>query len=174
MPLILIAGWWFVRNGRLYGDPLAWEMWEANILLRVIPAGPAQIVSELEGWSVPFGAVRLAESALSGVAVPGAACRRHLRHGWAVGYVVRYARRVGRAKTMPYAILLLWLLVLTISWLRFMRVAPAAQGRYFFAALPALGLLWALGWAGWDRFGLRIGLRVTYALGLLTWLHLLP
>ena len=68
----------------------------------------------------------------------------------------------------PHAFLLLWLLVLTVSWLRFMRVAPAAQGRYFFAALPLLGLFWALGWAGWGNLGRRIGRAATYALGLLT------
>ena len=169
-PMLLIAGWWYVRNWRLYGDLLAWEMWEANILLRVIPAGPAQIVSELGGlersfWGL-FGWLNLPYPAWLYLALRVVAI--FVTVGL-LAYVVRNARRVrGYASLMPYAILLLWLLVLTISWLRFMRVASAAQGRYFFAALPVLGLLWALGWAGWGRFGRRIGQYATCALGLLT------
>ena len=168
-PAILIAGWWYVRNWRLYGDPLAWDMWEANILLRVIPAGPAQILSELGGlersfWGL-FGWLNLPYPAWLYLALRVVAI--FVTVGL-LAYAARYARRVRRASLMPYAILLLWLLVLTVSWLRFMRVAPAAQGRYFFAALPVLGLVWALGWAGWGRFGLRFAMRVTYALGLLT------
>ncbi len=170
MPLILIAGWWFVRNGWLYGDPLAWEMWEANILLRVIPAGPAQIVSELGGlersfWGL-FGWLNLPYPAWLYLALRVVAI--FVTVGL-LAYVLRNARRVrGYASLMPYAILLLWLLVLMVSWLRFMRVAPAAQGRYFFAALPVLGLLWALGWAGWGRLGQRIGQYATCTLGLLS------
>ena len=170
VPVILVAGWWYVRNWRLYGDPMAWEMWEANILLRVIPAGPAQILSELEGlersfWGL-FGWLNLLYPAwvyatlrVVVIIVAGGL----LFHG------VRSALRARRYESLaPHAILLLWFLVLAISWLRFMRVAPAAQGRYFFAALPVLGLLWALGWTGWGRFGRRIGWGVTCALGLLT------
>ncbi len=168
-PAFLIAGWWYVRNWRLYGDPLAWEMWEANILLRVLPAGPLQIMGELGslersfwglfGWlnlSYPdwvYWALR-AVGALVAIGLPAYAARR--------------ARRVTWASLVPHAFLLLWLVVLTVSWLRFMRVAPAAQGRYFFAALPVLGLLWALGWAGWGNLGRRFALRVTCGLGLLT------
>ncbi len=168
-PMLLIAGWWYVRNGRLYGDPLAWEMWEANILLRVIPAGPAQIVSELGGlersfWGL-FGWLNLPYPAWLYLALRVVAI--FVTVGL-LAYVVRNARRFGRASLMPHAILLLWLLVLTVSWLRFMQVAPAAQGRYFFAALPVLGLLWALGWAGWGRFGQQFGQYATCALGLLT------
>ena len=186
MPLSLIAGWWYARNWRLYGDPLAWEMWEANILLRVIPAGPSQILSELGGlersfWGM-FGWLNLPYPEWVYLAL------RVVALSVTVGLLTcagRYAQRVRRearlpgtsqttgcrqlaAAAMPHAFLLLWLLLLTISWLRFMRVAPAAQGRYFFAALPVWALLWALGWKGWGKRGRRAGLYVTCALGLLT------
>ena len=176
IPAILIAGWWYLRNWRLYGDLLAWEMWEANILLRVIPAGPSQILSELGGlersfWGL-FGWLNLPYPAWIYLAL------RVVAVVVALGLLFHLARetRAGGARLasrVPRAFLLLWLLVLTISWLRFMRVAPAAQGRYFFAALPALALLWALGWSGWGsrfghRAGHRIGWSVTSALGVLT------
>jgi len=96
----------------------------------------------------------------------------------ALGLLFHLARetRAGAARPatrftlrVPHVFLTLWLLVLTISWLRFMRVAPAAQGRYFFAALPTLALLWTFGWTGWgSRCGHRIGWSVTSARGLLT------
>ena len=169
VPALLIAGWWYVRNWRLYGDPLAWEMWEANILLRVLPAGPLQIMGELGSlersfWGL-FGWLNLSypDWVYWALRAIGAAV--------AIGLLVnaaRRARRVACASLVPHAFLLLWLFVLTVSWLRFMRVAPAAQGRYFFAALPLLGLFWALGWAGWGNLGRRIGRAATYALGLLT------
>ena len=47
LPALLIAGWWYLRNWRLYADFLAWNVWEANILLRVIPADWRVIVGEL-------------------------------------------------------------------------------------------------------------------------------
>ena len=162
-PAILLAGWWYLRNWRLYGDPLAWEMWEANILLRVIPAGPSQILNELGGlersfWGL-FGWLNLPYPAWVYLSLRIAAVVA------ALGLLFHLARKVHAgdarlASCAPHAFLLLWLLVLTISWLRFMRVAPAAQGRYFFAALPALALLWALGWTAWERrFGRRFGHR---------------
>ena len=172
IPAILSAGWWYLRNWRLYGDLLAWEMWEANILLRVIPAGPSQILSELGGlersfWGL-FGWLNLPYPAWVYLAL------RVVAVFVALGLLLHltWKTRAGDARLasrVPHAFLLLWLLVLTISWLRFMRVAPAAQGRYFFAALPVLALLWALGWTGWEnRFGRNIGWSATAALGLLT------
>ncbi len=176
LPAVLLAGWWYVRNWRLYGDLLAWEMWEANILLRVIPAGPSQILGELGGlersfWGL-FGWLNLPYPSWVYLAL------RVVGIVVALGLVIHlvriaraaYAQRTWRDSfSVSHAILLLWLLVLTVSWLRFMRVAPAAQGRYFFAALPVLALLWTLGWTGWgSSFGRRTGWSVTAVLGLMT------
>ena len=176
IPAILLAGWWYLRNWRLYGDLLAWEMWEANILLRVIPAGPSQILSELGGlersfWGL-FGWLNLPYPAWVYLALRVVAVFVAL----GLPFHLAWKTRVGAARLasrVPHAFFLLWLLVLTISWLRFMRIAPAAQGRYFFAALPVLALLWVLGWTGWERrfgrrFGRNIGWCTTSALGLLT------
>ena len=55
------------------------------------------------------------------------------------------------------ALLILWLALLAFSWVRFMRIAPAAQGRYFFPAAPSLALLMIVGLAGFrsPRISLR-------------------
>jgi hypothetical protein len=93
--------------------------------------------------------------------------------GW-VGAVIRLWRQRRRPFPVGAATpLLLWLVILAVSWLRFMRVAPAAQGRYFFPALATLALLLlaALGalpsrWrlpVGWAMAAVPIGLSLIAA-----------
>lgn len=160
LPALVVAGWWYLRNWLLYGDLLAWNVWQANILLRVIPANWATMAGELGslersfwglfGWlNLPYPEwiytqLRVGEFLIGGGLLLWLGSQflagSHRRRG-----------RVGAA-----GVLLLWLVLLTISWLRFMRIAPAAQGRYFFPAAPALGLLFVLAWRGYgqliDRF----------------------
>jgi 4-amino-4-deoxy-L-arabinose transferase-like glycosyltransferase len=208
-PVLLIAGWWYARNWLLYGDPLAWAMWEANILLRVVPADAVTILGELGGlfrsfWGLfgwmnvaypewiywGFGAISL----LIGVGLvmrinpsltlpahregtdsppmeksdsrpihspaPVARCLQRLLREEVEGGVWRLA---------SVGLLLLWLLLLTYSWLRFMQIAPAAQGRYFFPAASTLALLFALGISGFGaRWGKRIGWGIVAAMALLS------
>ncbi len=161
-PALLIAGWWYVRNARLYGDPLAWNIWQQNILLRVAPAEGRTILGELEslersywglfGWfNVPYPewVYRLFRG-VEGVVLVGlvAAGARWIASGFR-------GLRGNWDRAAAVGLLLLWLLALTLSWLRFMRIAPAAQGRYFFPAASSLLLLWA--WSGWWGFGKRLG-----------------
>ena len=68
LPALAIAGWWYGRNWALYRDPLAWNVWQANILLRVIPAGWRNDHRRAgQPGALLLGALRLAERALSGV-----------------------------------------------------------------------------------------------------------
>jgi hypothetical protein len=236
-PAILIAGWWYARNWLLYRDLLAWNVWEANILLRVAPAGWRTIVAELGslersfwglfGWlNVPYPAwvyaafrawmillalglaiaaarwitgtritrlesrqvvhavcaatagekTRSIPSAGSGQALSGTSpllgeveskdavivqtapasfdCVRRsfdcaaLRSGPPDSAQDAYAGIFGTDRSwgrgLAGGLLIAWLLLLAVSWVRFMHVAPAAQGRYFFPAAPALALVCAL------------------------------
>ncbi len=147
-PALLLGGWWYVRNWLLYGDPMAWNLWQANILLRLEPAGWATIVAELQslersfwglfGW-MNVGYPDWVYAALRGLAVLAA-----------VGLIVAAGRWLLRSRRIDWrwagaALLLLWLALLVVSWLRFMRIAPAAQGRYFFPAASTLALLMVVG-----------------------------
>ena len=173
LPALLIAGWWYWRNWRLYGDPLAWNVWEANILLRVIPADGGVILGELGSlersfWGL-FGWLNLpypewVYAAFRGVEL--ILLIGLLLSVLRIAYSVFRRTRADHSQftihrspfTISFAFPLLWLFLLTLSWLNFMRIAPAAQGRYFFPAAAALGLLFVWGVEGWGRSaGQRLG-----------------
>lgn len=151
--VLLGAGWWFGRNLWLYGDPLAWNVWEANITLRPGALSLGQLAAELPGllhsfWGL-FGwlTVPYPDYVYQGLAWLSALLL--LAFGL---WLVRAARALHsdtylleNGKFMQGCLAFLWLGALTASWLRFMWIAPAAQGRYFFPALPAIGLALGLG-----------------------------
>ena len=147
LPALAIAGWWYGRNWALYHDPLAWNIWQANILLRMIPAGWGTIIAELGSLERSFWGL------FGWLNVPYPtwvyAAFRVLAIGFTLGlllHVVRWlialAKRNRPAFDWRWAggwLLILWLGLLAFSWVRFMRIAPAAQGRYFFPAAPVAG-----------------------------------
>ena len=151
-PVLLVGGWWYWRNWQLYGDPLAWNIWQANILLRVETAGWRTILGELGSversfWGL-FGWLNVQYAPLLYSLLR--AIELLIAFGLAVAAVrwLLFERTVDR-RWAGGALLLAWLALLTVSWLRFMLIAPAAQGRYFFPALPALALLAAIGVRAW-------------------------
>ena len=167
LPIALLAGWWFVRNIMLYADLLAWQMWEANILLRVVPADVQTIINEsgslfqsywgLFGWlNLPYPAwVYTYFGVISLIIAIGCLVA-----------LVQHRQRLTKidARWIAVGILLLWLLLLIISWLRFMIVAPAAQGRYFFPAASTLVFLAASGLSAWRTWRVDTLVVVTLAL----------
>ena len=182
LPALAIAGWWYGRNWVIYRDPLAWNIWQANILLRVIPAGWETIIAELGSlersfWGL-FGWLNVPYPAWVYAAF------RVLAIGFALGlllhvarWLISLARRNRPAFDWRWAggwLLILWLGLLAFSWVRFMRIAPAAQGRYFFPAAPSLALLLILALGGYRLLGLteratrRAGWGIAAALVLLS------
>lgn len=153
VPVVAGSGWWFLRNLWLYQDPLAWNIWRANITLRPGPLTLGQLATEfpallksfwgLFGWlTVPFPplvyGVALALVALVGILFLFW-LRKTLRTQPTDAYLLE-------SETFASGFLaFLWLGVLTLSWLRFSLIAQAAQGRYFFPAMAAYGLAIGLG-----------------------------
>jgi 4-amino-4-deoxy-L-arabinose transferase-like glycosyltransferase len=174
-PLLLIAGWWYGRNWLLYGDPLAWNMWKANILLRVIPADADVILGELGSlfrsfWGL-FGWMN--------VAYPAQIYHFFVAITLGVGlglviWILRQAvgwRLKGGTPSWRFwagGLLFLWLGLLIYSWLRFMEIAPAAQGRYFFPAASTLALIFVLGLRGYGPKTLPWGWGLVAVLAALT------
>ncbi|MGB0388712.1 MAG: hypothetical protein ACPGWR_28160 [Ardenticatenaceae bacterium] len=171
----LVSGWWFIRNLLLYGDPLASNIWLSNILLRDKPPTWRRFVYHewesldhsfwgLFGWfnvAYPTWVYRLFQ--LLEVAILLGLLLwivRRVRHHRAQARDP--SRSEGGMLTLPWSahltrwpwpgiiLLVSWLLMISISWVGFFRIAPAAQGRYFLLAAPTLALGMAVGLRSWQ------------------------
>ncbi|HDD24958.1 MAG TPA: hypothetical protein ENF52_05950 [Chloroflexi bacterium] len=140
IPMALLGGWWYLRNRQLYGDPLAWGVWLADIGVHTI--GPLELVRQFGHVATSFWSpyddlfppgVWGALGALAVLAVIG--WLRLIRH------------REMRQDIHAAGLLLteLWFLVLYAGLVRYMLMTPSDEGRLLFPALPAFALLWALG-----------------------------
>lgn len=168
-----IAGWWYVRNGLLYGDPLLW-----NVHLELVPRRePTPTLEylyhrELGGLETSFWAVFgwmnipvagwiydilrvLIRVAALGLLLPVAGwtihrlqTRNQLESGASTCDKEEQEPPV-RASGHGLWIAGLWLLILFLSLLQFMRVQPGAQGRYLFPGISAISLLILLGLSQW-------------------------
>jgi len=140
IPALVIAGWWYLRNWRLYGEPLGLEMMLAIVGGRVAPITSfAQLWGEFRGlrysfWGL-FGAVNIL-----------------MRPAWVyvlldgmtlviLGGLIWQAAHIRRpyAPNLPiYLFFALWVLAYIASVLRWTSSTMASQGRLLFAALPAI------------------------------------
>jgi hypothetical protein len=160
LPLLLIAGWWYLRNLRLYGDLTGLNVFKEILGTRDVPADLMQLWRErfsfLAGYWGNFGGlnVPMASSAygILNALVLVSAC----------GLVILLIRRIFRTEDrlvighLPFLICLLWGLGVVGPWaLSWARDTWSSQGRLVFSALPVWSLLLVLGVAGW--FPLRWG-----------------
>jgi hypothetical protein len=140
-----IAGWWYLRNGSLYGDLLAWREWQALTGAGRVPPTLGDFVGDLLGlfgtfwidfslrvdrvWWPAFGAISLA--ALSGLV------RRAIKHDWPLeGDKLLIALSV-------------WALLLA-SAARYSLNIYNIHGRLLYPALAAVGCALALGVSAWS------------------------
>lgn len=147
---LAVAGWWYWRNWQLFGDPLALNAHFAVLPARPEPASWAEVLTLSQGvwrssWAV-FGWFNLvaddwlytAYSLLSVAALAGllAATIQTWRGG----------RRTlfDRATRWPLLILLLWLLLVVASLVRWAQINHP-QGRLLFPAIGAFAVLAAAG-----------------------------
>lgn len=140
--VVIIAGWWYARNGLLYGDPLAFNIWVAIAGGRPVPATLATLLSEFQGFRISFwgnfGGVNIIApdwvytilDAFTALA--------------ALGLLVGLARR-----TLPRLLALpaLWLALILVSLIRWTLLTLASQGRLIFPAISAVAILMAYGLA---------------------------
>ncbi|HHW86764.1 MAG TPA: phospholipid carrier-dependent glycosyltransferase [Chloroflexi bacterium] len=144
--VLLVAGWWYLRNWLLFGDALLLNVMFAGVPPQATPATLAELLALAPGvwrsmWAV-FGWFNVLASpwlyhfytALSVLAVVG----------WGVGWMGR--RRALRTGVRPavLTLLILWLGVMTAAVVRWAQISYA-QGRLLFPALAALATLLAGG-----------------------------
>jgi hypothetical protein len=147
----VLAGWWYVRNQILYGDPLAWNLFLSSQqhMVRTGPYGLtefADFVGQLQRtfWGA-FGYMHITLPAwtynffwiIAGVASVGLV----------VG-IVRQRRQVSvrKASTMTWLVLLAALALWFISFVRFsIATVGAGHARYMFPVLAAISVMIVVG-----------------------------
>jgi len=154
---ILIAGWWYIRNMQLYGDPTGLNVFIQIVGPRAIPANWAQLWAErhtflMSYWGF-FGGVNLPLPELPYsifnlfglLAVIGLGVE-------AARWLISKKRfdRDSVALLLGRGVIILWIVVLFISLLRWTSETWASQGRLMFSAIAPISLglavgLWALG-----------------------------
>ena len=160
----ITAGWWFVRNWMVYGDPLAWEL--------LLTANQGLVRPELLSWSdALFYATFLQRSfwAMFGYGLSAPTVFYQIVNGFGllafVG-VVLWLVRTGRRRltspaTLSVLLLIAWSLVSFVSLLNWMRQVEASnQGRLLFPAISSLAVLMALGLSAFGRRRNWLGLAL--------------
>jgi hypothetical protein len=161
LPVLIIAGWWYYRNVRLYGDWLGWNAFIEVLGQRAHPASLRQLWSERWGFSLSYWGL------FGGVNIPMAEWIYHLLNALVgiatagmVIYLIQQARRLNRERQEPWwesAIRRLWPLVLLGIWslavavglVRWATVTWSSQGRLVFSAISALSILMVTGLFAW-------------------------
>lgn len=138
-----VAGWWYVRNWVLYGDPLAWGVWLADIGVHTI--GFDELLRQFghvgtSFWS-PYDGLfpRPVFWALGLLAALAAA-------GWVRWVIQRKTRGDVNAEGLLLAGA--WFVLLFISLVRYMTTTPSAEGRLLFPGIASSSLLLVLGLDG--------------------------
>jgi len=149
-PALAVAGWWYLRNWQLYGDPTGLTAMLSIVGDRTQPLGWRGLLRQFEGLRISYWALfgwfnlilpnwvyrvldALATVAFAGL-VWGAVRRWHRKmpSGW-------------RRLVLPVA----WISVVFIGLVRWTLLTPATQGRLLFPAAWAFSLLLMLGWSQW-------------------------
>jgi 4-amino-4-deoxy-L-arabinose transferase-like glycosyltransferase len=196
VPAIAIAGWWYVRNVLLYGEPTGlsamWELvgrrddfgqglWGEFRALRYSFWG-------LFGWfsiAMPSSIYRILDVltalALAGV---GVGAIRWLATGqWRGAWSSFRSREPGWGaayRPLAYGLLGLWLGAILISLVRWTSLTPGTQGRLIYPAIAAFSTLFVAGLRAWSLPRVRDAAVIGAGLGLLAlsgavpWLWIAP
>jgi 4-amino-4-deoxy-L-arabinose transferase-like glycosyltransferase len=151
----LLAGWWFVRNQLLYGEPTGFrmvaELWGARDPAESLPLALLELpLAWTTLWGrFGFGQIPLPEGFYTALqVVTGAGL---------LGLLLALLRRQrDRTERWLLALLVLDVLLFFAVLFNYMLVSPAgAMGRFFFPGLPALGLLVFYGLSRWLALAAR-------------------
>lgn len=144
-PATLVAGWWYVRNWRLYGDPLAWREWQALAGAQRSGLTMSQFLSDLAGLFGTFWA--------------DFGLRADRQWAWAFATLVvvallglgwRWRRRQWPPLYLPGLVVgVVWFGLLLASAVRYSLAVTDIHGRLLYPALTVVALALALGLTAW-------------------------
>lgn len=154
---IAVAGWWYLQNWQLYGDPTGLSVFTALVGERIVPIGWEGLLAELPGFNDTFWGV------FGAITVPPPAAFRTITNivtifgliGVALWWFIHLGSRVRRDSwpTRRWLAAILsgtWILITLAACVRWTLTTPATQGRLAFIALSAIsvwllvGLTWLL------------------------------
>jgi 4-amino-4-deoxy-L-arabinose transferase-like glycosyltransferase len=140
--VLLVAGWWFVRNWVLHGEPTGVTMmhaiyggrdgWPARL---VVPEILKTFRSYWSRFPCELSFPRPVHAALG------------LLVGLGVGGWVRGWRAISRRERRTGGLFLVWLGLVVLAWVRWNQISHAPHGRLFFQANAAIGGLLGYGLA---------------------------
>ncbi len=148
----LIAGWWYVRNMQLYGDPTGLTTFLDIVGRRVPPANWPQIWSErfsfMRSYWGAYGSINImlpdalyALFDLIGLAAFGSA---------ALFLLIQALRRAWTpSRWLAVGVTLVWPVLTFISLIRWTTETYGSQGRLVFVALSSLSLWMTVGILAW-------------------------
>jgi 4-amino-4-deoxy-L-arabinose transferase-like glycosyltransferase len=147
----LVAGWWYVRNWRLYGEWLGLARMALIAGPRPAGFGLRELAAEWQGfwysfWGV-FGAFNLLAPAWFYRLWGGLSLLAAL--GLAVAAVRRRKQQRPRSEVIPHLVLVVFLGLTFIGVVRWTLLTTASQGRLLFGGIAALGLYMACGLLAW-------------------------
>lgn len=165
---IAIAGWWYLRNWQLYGDPTGLNVFLDIVGRRAIPANAAQLWSERDsflwafwgffgGMNVPIQSTTLYTgfNLIGGIGLLSALLFIAYQQAKRPIPNTQYPRTFAffaplRLKlSLAHWITLLWIVVTFVSYLRWTAETPASQGRLVFGALSSICVWLVVGWCWW-------------------------
>ena len=182
LPLVAIAGWWYVRNLHLYGDLTGLNAFIEILGKRDVPAGLSQLWRErysfLAGYWGNFGGLNVPMPSWvyrilnAGVVVAGLGLvARFVRARVRDIRIQRPERRIETSQVQiwvpGFVLCILWALGVLLPWIQWARVTWSSQGRLVFAALPVWSMLLALGLGAWLPTNWKRCVIGTFALFLL-------
>ncbi len=144
----IISGWWFVRNWKLYGDPLGLNVFLDILGRRHPPATLRQLWGERVGFAMSYWGL------FGGVNVPMDAWVYYLLNLLAlvaaIGIIIFLIRKLIRDHLLPQAwaeviLLLAWPTVVFVSLIRWALQTWSSQGRLVFSSISAISILLFLG-----------------------------
>jgi 4-amino-4-deoxy-L-arabinose transferase-like glycosyltransferase len=138
--VLALAGWWYLRNWLLYGDPFGWNVWLAIAGKRPNPVSLLDLLAEFEGFRISywgnFGAVNIIAPKWVYVTLDMLSVLACL--GLILGL---FRRQLPALLWLPF----FWLAIIFIALVRWTLLTYASQGRLIFPAISAVGILMAWG-----------------------------
>ncbi len=145
--VVALAGWWYVRNWLLYGDPLAFNVWVAIAGGRPTPATLSTLLGEFQGFRISFwgnfGGVNIIAPDWVYIVLDAFTLLA------ALGLMIGLVRRgLPRRLALPAV----WLGLIVILLIRWTLLTFASQGRLIFPAISAAAILMAFGFKQFSAF----------------------